>query len=121
MSNFDLTKKVFKKGYFMKNLIQVLFYSYPGPILSYPGPICLIQVLFFMRFFSDFSHFHQISSTFSIFAYAVSPFYHNYDDTVNDKDIKICFSKKIIVFLRIFYFQDSFLNIRIGHFSNVQF
>jgi hypothetical protein len=29
--------------------------------------------------------------------------------------------KKIIVFLRIFYFQDSFLNIRIGHFLNVQF
>jgi hypothetical protein len=54
MSIFDLAKKVLKKyknGYFINSLIHVLFCSYTDPILSYTGPICLIQVLFFGAFF----------------------------------------------------------------------
>jgi hypothetical protein len=69
MSNFDLAKKVYKKyknGYFINSLIQVLFCSYTGPILSYTGPICLIQDLFFSNFFQFFPIFPDFSRFFHL-------------------------------------------------------
>ena len=45
---------------FIKNLIQVLFYSYPRPILSYTGPIFFVH-------FSDFSQLFLIFRDFSQF------------------------------------------------------
>ncbi len=86
---------------FIKNLIQVLFYSYPRPILSYTGPICLIQVLFFSNFFPFFSIFWNFSRFFPIFpffAYAVSWLFTKRENTVcAKKNEKQCI-KKIMTF-----------------------
>jgi hypothetical protein len=67
MSIFDFKKKVskvfFHRLFFSKNLIQVLFCSYPGPILSYTNLICPIFVLFFL----SLSNFFQLFPTFWVF------------------------------------------------------
>jgi hypothetical protein len=104
MSNFDLAKKVYKNiknGYFINSLIQVLFCSYTGPILSYTGPICLIQVLFFSNFFPFFSIFWDFSRFFPIFsflAYGVSWLFTKCDNMVYAKEIEKRCINKIMAF-----------------------
>ena len=106
----DISWRILSRSFFI--LIQVLF--------------CLIQVLFvlsrsyffgifsiFMRIFRIFSDFFGL---FSFFPYAVIQIMRVPMRSIYDNTIGKLWIKNNWFFFRIFYFQDFFFKMRIGHF-----